>query len=210
MTLYPKKTFDSLYKILKKENIGPSLSFNVSHLVQAIRLIGKKRNIGRKKLAEELSLGEGAVRTLIKKLKAENIITTSKSGCTLTEKGLVLFNSIESKIKEIIPIEIKELGMGKYQVGVLLHHVDTRKVSRGVEQRDAAIKAGASGAITLIFEDGNLIMPTLSNLSEEYPNIAKKIISIFKPKDLDVIIIAGGEKLVSVKYGALSAALTLL
>ena len=44
--------------------------------------------LGRNKLAEKLYVGDGAVRTIISRLRDADLIETSKEGCNLTKKGV--------------------------------------------------------------------------------------------------------------------------
>lgn len=69
---------------------GPTISFSVFHLMLALALIAEK-SIGRNKLEEELEVGEGALRTLIERLRNAGLIVTSKAGCSITDKGLRLW-----------------------------------------------------------------------------------------------------------------------
>ena len=47
-----------------------------------------QKPIGRNKLAEKLNVGEGAIRTIISRLKDADLIVTAREGCLLTEKGI--------------------------------------------------------------------------------------------------------------------------
>lgn len=60
-------------------------------MLRAIKLIAEK-TIGRSKLAEELKVGEGTVRTIISRLKDAELIITSKAGCVLTDKSIKFWN----------------------------------------------------------------------------------------------------------------------
>ena len=60
----------------------------------------------------------------------------------------------------------------------------------GIEQRDAAIKMGASGATTLLFKENKFVIPgTNYNSLIKEPRIAKILIENLKPENGDVIII---------------------
>ena len=76
---------------------GPRPSFQSLHLLEAILVIGREALIGRKKLAELLGLGEGAVRTLIQRLRSESLVRViGRGGCALSEKGEELFRELET------------------------------------------------------------------------------------------------------------------
>lgn len=63
------------------------LSFDSIHVLKVLQLMEKKGHVSRNLLCQELSLGEGSVKTLIKHLKMQGLIEASKSGTTMTEKG---------------------------------------------------------------------------------------------------------------------------
>ena len=85
------------------------------------------------------------------------------------------------------------------------------KINKGIEQRDTAVRAGGKDAITLVYQCGKLVLPTIStNLIKDYLNAFKLIINILKPEEDDVVIINSADKLLEAEYGALAAAWTLL
>ena len=85
------------------------------------------------------------------------------------------------------------------------------KVRQGIEQRDAAIKAGATGAAMLMYKGGKLIMPTISEyVARDYPSVAKQIMEIFQPKESDVIILGSANTKDLAEDGARAAAWTLM
>jgi len=86
----------------------------------------------------------------------------------------------------------------------------SQNVKKGLEQRDAAIRAGAEAALVMTYLNNILHMPGVSILSEERPAFASQIIEKVKPDQSDVIIIAGAKEDRKAKYGALAAAQTLL
>ena len=63
-------------------------------------------------------------------------------------------------------------------------------IKSGIEQRDAAIKMGATGATTLLFKDDKFVMvcTNYDSLADE-PRIAKFLVEKLRPEDGDVIII---------------------
>ena len=85
--------------IVKEKSPGPSPTFSMFHVFYALELISEKP-IGRGRLAKQLKVGEGAIRTIITHLKEANLITTSRQGCNLTEKGLILWKNIEKMINK--------------------------------------------------------------------------------------------------------------
>jgi hypothetical protein len=106
---------------------------------------------------QELSIGEGSVKTLVKHLKMNDMIITSKSGTILTNKGKVILRDLLTLIpsETIIP---KVPSLGKIQLLRIVKN-SARLIGSGLEQRDEAIKLGATGATTLIFSNGKFLIP---------------------------------------------------
>lgn len=193
-------------KISEPKAAGPILTFKPVHILEAINLIGTGP-IGRIRLAKKLELGEGATRTLLKHLRENRLVTIDpKLGCKLTKEGQKLFKFLDSKISEAIEIPKISITLGEYNVGVLIRQ-SSKAVKNGVEQRDAAIKAGAIGATTLIIKDKNFLMPGIEgDCLKKTPEAHKVIMSRLHPENGDVIIIGSGETKAAAEKGAKAAA----
>jgi predicted transcriptional regulator len=116
---------------------GPSTTFSMFHIFYALELLAQKP-IGRNKLAEKLNVGEGAIRTIISRLRDADLIVTSKEGCSLTEKGSKTWNKFQQLFPAMAPIEKNELTHAPYNYGFLVKNIG-HKIGSGIEQRDAAI-----------------------------------------------------------------------
>jgi predicted transcriptional regulator len=198
-----------LEKIMGQKAPGPSPTFSVFHMLRAIELIAKKAT-GRSKLAEELGIGEGAVRTIISRLKDAGLITTSKLGCALTSKGLKLWDEYKTVFGRKVGIGKSELTLAEYNFAILVKKRG-HKVKSGMEQRDAAIMVGASGVTTIMFKEGCLIIPSVSdNIAKDFPKAANQIFRLLQPEENDVIIIGSADSLGKAEYGTLAAAWTLV
>ena len=198
----------SLEALTKERAPGPNPSFSTFHFLLGIEIIGEK-SIGRSKLAEQLGIGEGVARTLIERLKDEDLISTSKTGCSLTEKGLKLLNEYRSMIRKV-KIEKNELAFADYSFAVLVKN-SGHKVKTGIEQRDAAVMAGAKGATTMLFQKGQLVFPSVTrNLRRDFPKASDQIMHLLKPQDNDAIVVVSSEDSRKAENGALAAAWTLL
>ncbi len=189
---------------------GRAPSANEAQVVKALEIIGAHETVGRIRLSKALALGEGATRTLLKHLKKEGLIEGSRRGIMLSKHGEKLFSSLRSKISEGTEIPKGSLTVGPFNVAVLVRDV-AQKVKRGIEQRDAAIKAGALGATTLVFSGNQLIMPFSEEaVFENISSIHSMLISELGPKENDVIIVGSGKNKTSAEIGAKMAALELL
>jgi len=198
-----------LEKITREKAPGPSPTFSVFHMLRAVEFIAEK-TIGRSRLAENLEVGEGVIRTVIERLKDAGLIETSKTGCTLTNKGLRLWQEYTSVFKKKMQIEKNELALAEYNLAILIKNRG-HKIKSGVEQRDAAVMAGARGATTIMVKEGRLIIPSVSNIvAKDFPKAANQIIRNFEPEENDVIIIGSADSLGKAEYGTLAAAWTLI
>ncbi|MEM3640694.1 MAG: DUF4443 domain-containing protein [Candidatus Bathyarchaeia archaeon] len=196
-------------KLIKEKAPGPSPTFSVFHVVRALEFIAEK-NIGRGRLAESLEVGEGAMRTLIGRLKDAGLIETSKSGCTLTGKGLKLWREYKSVFSKKVEVGKNELAIAKHNVAILIKNRG-HKIKLGVEQRDAAVMAGAKGATTIVFSGGRLVIPSVSDaMAKDFPKASSQITENFDLEENDVIIIGSADTLGKAECGALAAAWTLL
>ena len=204
----PLSLKQSLEKLAKEKAPGPNPPFSTFHFLLAIELIAEKP-IGRNKLAHELGIGEGATRTLIRRLKETALISMSKAGCTLTQKGIELWNEYQSIVKKT-RIEKNELTFAEYSFAVLVKK-SGHKVRTGMEQRDAAIVAGARGATTILFKKGLLVFPAVDrNLKRDFPEASNQIARLLKPQEDDTIIVVSSDDLAKAEHGALAAAWTLV
>ena len=183
--------------------IGPLPRFAEIHIRRALELIAKHKRIGRKQLAGELGVGEGSMRTILNQLKKQGLITSSRGGHALTPKG----KRFLGKPFEFIQIDAGDLTVGEVDVATIVRGA-ARKVKRGIEQRDEAIKAGAQGATVLVFKRGKLQFPNGFLKVEKMP--AEALVKIFNPREEDIIIISSARDAVKAEEGAKAAAKTLL
>ena len=198
-----------LNSLAKEKAPGPALTFTSLHLIKVLELIAEGP-IGRGKLAKELGIGEGTIRTIIKRLKDSNLIEISRNGCHLTNFGENFWKKFKEKIPKKVFLEKNEFSLAEYTAAVLIKKCGD-KVRIGMQQRDAAIMAGAEGATTLVVKDGKIILPGVSDdVAKDYPVAYRQIVKLLKPEHDDVVIVGTGETKEKAEYGALAAALTLL
>ena len=197
-------------RVTRKIAPGPAPSFNEAHVVKALELIAEYGNVGRIRLSKELGLGEGTTRTLLKHLKNEGITQSSRSGRSFSEDGKKLFSGLRSKLSEGVEVANSPLTVGPINIAVLVRD-SANAVRSGMEQRDMAIKSGASGATTLIFSRNKLSLPTgEENLLESMSKLHNKLVTQFNPKENDVIIVGCAENRHIAETGAKMAAIKLL
>ena len=137
------------------------------------------------------------------------LIKSTKSGTRLTEKGMTILSGLVSSIPAETSIPKSSVAVGKFNYVVLLKQYGFAAIRSGIEQRDAAIKMGASGATTLLFKENKFVIPgTNYNSLIKEPHIAKILIENLKPENEDVIIIGSAvEDIRTAELAAKNAAL---
>jgi hypothetical protein len=200
----------NLREVLSSDYKGPKLGFSEVHAIKALLEIEKNSSIGRTRLGSVLALGQGETRTLLRRMKEAGLISIESTGCELTEKG----RRDASRIRKLFPwestIDGSSLKLGELSYAIIARD-GSRKVRNGIEQRDAAIKSGASGALTIFYENGRFVVPVDRTDSEAATSSAEpwNTLRLAEPKDGDAIIISGALDEKSAEFGAWSAALTL-
>ncbi len=223
------KELSELKPLFESPTIRPT--FDYVHIILSLFIFGKNPGgIGRYRLKDELQIGSGTAKSLVKKLKdvSEFIVVPDegeRKGHVLTEKGHKFFAKIKNKIPLLEKADLtflKDIIIEPENVNPYFCLVKnaTKKIKNGIEQRDAAIKVNGSGATCLVYNGKNIIFPSkfVNNNSEEQKKINQKTLKYFtskieKAKVLfekdDVIIIGLGENPQISRLAALNAALTL-
>jgi hypothetical protein len=207
----PAGTLRVLYGLAELPKAGPAPGFSHLHICGAVLVIGDGGPKGRLELSRELGVGEGTIRTIIKRLTNAGIITTGEEGCRLTRKGVTIYNKLRDKLSRIQPVHADELSVDKASAAILVR-ASGGLVKRGVEQRDAAVRAGATGACTLVYKNGAYLMPMGNSNSKlnSHDKLSRVLDDLFTPTDNDVLIIASAPEKELAEYGAIAAALTLM
>ncbi len=190
---------------------GPSPTFAGPHVLLAFLTIAGSAYVGRKTLGARSGFGEGAARTVLKKLKEGGYVDVIRSGCFLTRSGKALSRSIHSSMSDLVDLPRSGLTVGGHQAALLIRGAG-RSVHSGIEQRDSAIRIGASGATTYVIKNGKFTMPGgSSNCEKDFPNVAwSRLRNDLNPVNGDAIVLCGADDEVSARLGALAAAVTLL
>ncbi len=187
-------------------------NFNVVDAIQSIKLIGDHKLISRLKLSKILGLGEGSIRTLIKRMKTTNLIKTIRSGVYLTDQGKLLYDILRKYIKDEfeIPKDIA-IRLTNQEHNYCLVVADlSDKIKKGIEERDIAIRFGANVLITLVHKYNKLFFPDGYEFNEEYKECSKYLFSKVQFKDGDLVIISGSDNERGARNGAYAAFYNLL
>ncbi|HUK84296.1 MAG TPA: winged helix-turn-helix domain-containing protein [Candidatus Acidoferrum sp.] len=198
-----------IQEIAGKKAPGPSTSFTVFHIFYALELLSQQ-SLGRNKLASKLNVGDGAVRTIISRLRDAGLVETSKEGCSLTKEGLEVWGQFMEVFPKRIEISKSELIESDFVFAFLVKSCG-QKVQSGIDQRDAAIIAGARKALVIVYEDSNLRIKSVSDcIEKQYPTAANQILKDLTPENNDVIVLAGGDSALKAKRGAFAASWSLI
>ncbi|KON31145.1 hypothetical protein AC482_01860, partial [miscellaneous Crenarchaeota group-15 archaeon DG-45] len=146
-----------LGRVASKVAPGRSLAYSEAHVLKALQLIGSGESIGRQRLSNELGVGEGTMRTLIRRLKDEGLARSSRRGLSLTGPGLEVLSHLSGLLAETA-LDGTSITVGSRDYAVLVRGASAF-IRRGVEQRDAALLSGAEGATTLLFDGERVGMP---------------------------------------------------
>jgi predicted transcriptional regulator len=204
------EVLEAIERVADKIAAGPAPPFNEGHVVKSLEIIADYGNVGRVNLSKELELGIGTTRTIMKHLKRERLIESSKYGFVLSEQGKNLLSGLRVKIGKGIEVPNSPLTVGPSVVAVLVKDA-AHKVVGGAEQRNTAIRAGARGATTLVFLGKRLIIPSKMDHSlKDLSPLRDILVSKLSPEENDVIIVGSGENRVNAENGAIMASLKLL
>jgi hypothetical protein len=171
-----------------------ALSFDLVHVFVALQRIGNKGITSRNALCSGLVLGEGTVKTLVKHLKMQGLIETSNRGTRMTAKGKGVYEGLLSTIPAEMSLPRCSIALSRFNYAVLVREFGFA-VRLGIEQRDAAIKMGATGATTLLFKENKFVMPAASSndsLKKER-EVRRMLVEKLNPRDGDVIIIGSAD-----------------
>lgn len=204
-------SLSGLLKLAEKHEPGPNPGFGREHTILAFLTIGGAGTIGRESLARQSGVGQGSVRTILKKFRQEGYMRTDPFGCHLTDSGKALYQSILKKVPPLVPIDGSPLSVGKSQVGILVRANGTR-ITNGISQRDSAIRVGATGATSYVIKGNKFtILGGSSDCEKDFPSKAWPILrSKLHPRNGDAVIISGAPDETAAKLGAVAAAITLL
>jgi hypothetical protein len=183
----------ALEKVASRYAPSRALSFDVVHVFVALQLIENSGRTSRDALCSGLALGEGTVKTLVKHLKMHGLVQTSNGGTKMTIKGKGICEGLLSAIPSEMSLPRCSVALGRFNYAVLVREFGFA-VRSGIEQRDSAIKMGATGATTLLFKENKFVMPASSQDSlKKEPKMRRMIIEKLKPEEGDVVIIGSAD-----------------
>ena len=192
-------------RIIDTPQYGPMFRFTDANVYWALHILSDGKRMGRKRLSDEIGVGEGSMRRILETLRQWEMITIKQTGITITRSGLGFLSEIPVRV---VDIDLKDAIVGDYSQAVVVYGVG-KKIENGMQQRDAGIKVGATGCTTLVIRDGVLMIPPDWNLDKERPETASKIREITNITEDDAIIVGSAYDQHTAVVAALTAAFEL-
>jgi len=184
---------------------GGAPLFQPFHILKALWHIQQLEPLGRKELSAHLDIGEGSARTLVSYLGEKGWAKTARQGISLSDEG--------HELLEKLGIMAKEVHAGKITVGEVDFAIRLRncagRISNSIDQRDEAIKVGASGATTLVFRK-KLTFTDGFDAAQTDPRAARVLTQDFELAEEDVLIIGCSPEPMRAMDGAFAAAVLTL
>lgn len=178
--------------------VGAEASFSAVHLLRALFALSKGE-ISKKELAKDLGIGDGSIRTLLKRLKQEGLVTSSRRGHRLSSKG----EEIVGKTKKIISFPMRVISV-KNGCAV---HIKGKCVSSGLALRDDGVRAGASMALVLNINKGELSFPEEGmKFCDSMPKLNEEIVDRLGVKD-GVMVVCSAKDYNSAENAVLTVAM---
>lgn len=203
---------EEIKEFLTNRPPGPRSIYNIYHFEWVLRTIAAKSPIGRNKLGEEIQVGGGSIRSLLKLIKKLNLIDSTKSGLILNEKG----DTTVARFKQEIPYDPimmdvpDDVSLAEKNTILIVRGVHGNLKS-GLEQTTAALRIDASGASTILFQNDKFSMPgMMDDLEITNPKFIQELRKLLDIKSNDVIIIGMGSTEEKAIMGAWAAAYSLL
>ena len=192
-------------KIIETPQYGPMFRFTDANVYWALYVLSDGKRMGRKRLSEEIGVGEGSMRRILETLRQWEMITIKQTGITITRSGLGFLSEIPIRV---VDLDLRDEILGSHSQAVIVYGVG-KKIENGMQQRDAGIRAGAAGCTTLVLRNGILMIPPDWNMDKERPEVAAKIREVTNITEDDAIIVGSAYDQHTAIVAALTAAFEL-
>ncbi|MGA2572647.1 MAG: DUF4443 domain-containing protein [Candidatus Methanomethylicaceae archaeon] len=190
---------------------GPSPAFSASHIIKVLLILDSEQTMGRITLSKRLGIGEGSVRTIVKKLVEMLVISVDAvGGCHLTDLGQSLVTDLKTMIIATAEVRLSSMGINlpAYAIHLRGLKLDGTSLTR---LRDIAVKNGADGMVIFSYSGGHISMPLMTeDVYSEYPETIRDLKSGFDLRDGDSILIGFSANKNQAEMGALSAFISLI
>lgn len=174
-------------------------------------IVQKEATVGRYRLSSMLEMPEGVVRGIMRSYEREGYTKSRpKVGTFLAKTGEARIDAIfkSANIRSMKIYDFDVFGVGPINVALQVQAV-ADKVRSGVDQRDAAVKAGAKGTVIFSYKGGTLRIPgTSEDVCTLSPEDSRRLLREFSLSEGDVVLVSFAEEWWRALRGALSAAFT--
>ena len=192
-------------KIIDAPQYGPMFRFTDASVYWALHILSDGKRMGRKRLSEEIGVGEGSMRRILNTLKENNFVDIKQTGITITKCGLAYLSELPIRV---LDVDASRIVLGECSQAILVKGV-SKLIDNGLQQRDAGIRVGALGCTTLVMRDNELILPPEWSIDKNEPEVAKHIKECSNMIDDDIIIIGSADNPIVAINAALTAAFEL-
>ncbi len=190
---------------------GPLPQLTPLQLLNALLVIDQEGPLGRRALAQALSINDGIARGLLERLAQQGIVSVTENGVKLSQQGRGRLHTLLQQIavRKILTLGDTSLAGGKPSVAIQLAKRYQPGMT-GIPQRDEAVKAGADGSIVMAVLSGKLLLPPDNkDAAELYPADNSRLWKTFNLGEKDLIVIGFGRDQRRALAGAIAAALSL-
>ena len=192
-------------RIIDTPQYGPMFRFTDANVYWALHVLSDGKRMGRKRLADEIGVGEGSMRRILETLRQWEMITIKQTGITITRSGLGFLSEIPIRV---VDIDVRDAIVGDYSQAIVVYGVG-KKIENGMQQRDAGIKVGATGCTTIVIRNGVLTIPPDWNMDEKNPAVAARVREVTNITEDDAIIVGSAYDQHTAVVAALTAAFEL-
>lgn len=109
----------------------------------------KQQALGRRTLVEKTGITESTVRTHLNKLRTAGYVVMTKEGTTLTPLARKAFATLFEHVLQVAELELQDLALDEHNAAALIAGKG-EAFCDSWRYRDAAVRAGATGAILLV------------------------------------------------------------
>lgn len=156
-------------------------------------------------MTKELGLSESTVRTMLKNLKESGLIRPTTFGHALTKKGKTIIETINNHISYPQELKIRQFTQHDNNIAYIINNPG-KIITSCIDERDNAIRSGASGLIILIQKDELELIGT----GDSRIRPPETINETMKPKKDEIIIITFAETKITSKLAGLKIALDMI
>ncbi|MFH1056837.1 MAG: DUF4443 domain-containing protein [Candidatus Micrarchaeota archaeon] len=192
---------------LPSKTSGPLPKFVLEDVLRAFWLIGRKKLVGRKDLGDSLDLGEGTARSVTAFLCARGFAKKIRGGCLLSEKGTLAFKKLCSIVVSTRQLPPLYSTFERPSFCMQCSLKTEPSVSKSIVARDAAIKAGSDGLLSLLFKNKKFLF--LGTNDAVAQKDAKLISGAFFPSEGQIFILSFARNPLARERGAWAALLSL-